>query len=53
MSMTTPYEEYLNRWKEYRRLKMTLVALICGWIPFGLLVGAAEQLTSTTATATA
>lgn len=31
--------EYLSRWKEYRRLKETLLVLILGWIPFGLLIG--------------
>jgi hypothetical protein len=37
--MHEPDAEYLSRWKEYRRLRMTLLALICGWVPFGLLIG--------------
>jgi hypothetical protein len=28
-------------WKEYRRIKLRLLILLFGWMPFGLLIGAA------------
>ena len=26
-------------WREYRKVKLRLVALLCGWLPFGILIG--------------
>jgi len=50
--MNEPDTECLSRWKEYRRLKMILLTLICGWVPFGLLIGYVLPLLSGTYIAT-